>query len=301
MNVAGQARAHSWGGHGWGSAAIVTRTALVMAALVALLAIGGWAFGGYRGMYLMVIVGLIINFFSYWFSDRIALRVHRARPVSQAEAPRLYEVVGELARRADIPMPPLYVIPSPSPNAFATGRGPKHSAVAVTEGLLQIMDERELTGVLAHELSHVKNRDVLVATIAAGIAGVVSSLGYVLQIGLIFGGGGGRDRRDSGLAAIAWIIVAPIVALLLQLALSRAREYGADESGARLTNDPDGLASALAQLETASQRIPYGNAGPATAHLFIVNPLHGGAGRLLNLLSSHPPIEQRIARLRAMR
>jgi heat shock protein HtpX len=249
-------------------AAIAARTALLMAALIALLGIGGWAFAGSSGLAVMIVVGLAINFASYWFSDRIALMAHRARPVSRSDEPELYAVVERLAAQAGMPMPTIHIIPSESPNAFATGRGPGHAAVAVTEGLLRLVNERELTGVLAHELSHVRNRDVLIATIAAGIAGVISTIGYALQWGLMFGGLGGRDERrgSSGLAALAWVIVAPIVAMLLQLAISRAREYGADTSGARLTGDPGGLADALERLEGGSLRRPYEFAGPATAH-----------------------------------
>jgi heat shock protein HtpX len=269
-----------------------------MAVLIALLGIGGWAFGGSSGLTVMIVIGLAINFGAYWFSDRIALLAHRARPVSRDEAPELYAIVERLAARAGMPLPSIHIIPSWSPNAFATGRGPRHAAVAVTEGLLEIMDRRELAGVLAHELSHVRNRDVLVATIAAGIAGVISTIGYALQWTLLFGGAGREERRESTFAAIAWVIVAPIVALLLQLAISRAREYGADTSGARLTGDPDGLADALERLEASSRQQPYERAGPATAHLFIVNPLHGRA--ILAWLSTHPPIEERVARLRAM-
>ncbi len=285
-------------------ATIAIRTALLMAALIALLGIGGWAFAGSHGLVAMIVLGLAIDVGSYWFSDRIALLANRARPVSRSEAPALYEIVGRLTSRAGLPMPTIHIIPSASPNAFATGRGPHHAAVAVTEGLLAIVDERELTGVLAHELSHVRNRDILIATVAAGIAGVISTLGYVLQWGLMFGGvfgGGGRDgrRESSPLAMIAWVVIAPILAMLLQLAISRAREYGADASGAQLTGDPDGLADALARLEIASRRRPYELAGPATAHLFILNPLRGRA--VLSWLSTHPPIEERIARLRAMR
>lgn len=280
----------------------VLRTAMLMAFLIALLAIGGWFLGGRSGMLAFAAFGLVMNFGSYWFSDRLALLANRAQPVSREQAPALYAIVERLAAQSNIPVPPIYLIPSMSPNAFATGRNPQHSAVAVTQGLLQLMDERELEGVLAHELSHVRNRDVLVATVAAGIAGIISSLGYVMRWGLILGGGGGsdRERRDSPLVALAWIIVAPIIAMLLQLAISRTREYGADSSGARLTGDPNGLASALEKLEGWSQRRPYEFAGPATAHLFIVNPLRGGMARVLGLLSTHPPLEERVARLRQM-
>lgn len=279
-------------------AAIAMRTALLMATLIALLAIGGWAFAGRSGLVAMLIVGLAINFASYWFSDRIALLASGAQPVSRDEAPVLYAIVERLAAQAGMPMPSIHIIPSPRPNAFATGRGPGHAAVAVTEGLLHLVDRRELTGVLAHEISHVRNRDVLVATIAAGIAGVISTIGYALQWGLMFGNTHREDRDGSPLAALAWVIVAPIIALLLQLAISRAREYGADTSGARLTGDPDALADALERMEASSQRRPDELAGPATAHLFIVNPLSGR--RLLSWLSTHPPIEDRVARLRAM-
>ncbi|HWU88015.1 MAG TPA: zinc metalloprotease HtpX [Kofleriaceae bacterium] len=272
-----------------------------MAFLIALLAVGGWAFGGRTGLMIFAALGLLMNFGAYWFSDRLALRAHRARPVSREEAPGLYRIVEHLAAAANMPPPPIFLIPSESPNAFATGRGPGHAAVAVTQGLLELMDERELEAVLSHELSHVRNRDVLIATIAAGIAGIISSIGYVLRWGLLLGGGGDREqRRGSSLAAVAWIIVAPIIALLVQLAISRTREYSADASGARLSGDPSALADALEKLEAWSARRPYEFAGPATAHLFIVKPAREGAARLLNLLSTHPPIEERVARLRAM-
>lgn len=277
------------------------RTATLMSFLIALLGICGWAFGGKSGLTTFALIGLALNFGVYWFSDRLALMAHRARPVAFEEAPALYKIVGRLAEEANMPPPPIYLIPSESPNAFATGRGPRHAAVAVTQGLLKLLDERELEAVLSHELSHVRNRDVLLGTIAAGIAGIISSLGYVLRWGLLLGGvGDQRQRRSSSLAAVAWTIVAPIIALLLQLAISRTREYGADASGARLSGDPNALADALEKLEAQSTRLPYEFAGPATAHLFIVNPLRGGAARILNLLSTHPPIEARIARLRSM-
>jgi heat shock protein HtpX len=245
------------------------------------------------------VVGLAINLGPYCSSDRLPHSIHRARPVSRAEFPELYAIVERLARRSDMPVPSIHVIPSASPNAFATGRGPGHAAVAVTEGLLGLMNERELEGVLAHELSHVKNRDVLVATIAAAIAGVISTIGYILQWGLLFGSGDRDDRRGGSFAVLAWVVVAPIIALLLQLAISRAREYGADASGARLTHDPDALADALSRLHLAGQVRPYELAGPATAHLFILNPLQGRT--VVSWLSTHPPIEDRIARLRTMR
>jgi len=278
------------------------KTAALMAVLVALLALGGHALGGYQGMLMFGALGLLLNFVMYWFSDRIALMAHHAQEVGSTQAPALHAIVERLCRRAGLPMPRLYIIPSPSPNAFATGRNPQHAAVAVTEGLLEILDERQLAGVLAHELSHVRNRDVLIATVAAGVAGLISSVGYVLQWGAVLGGASrDDDDRGGGLAALAWIIVAPIVALLIQMAISRSREYAADATGAVLTGDPDALADALGTLERTKHAVPYQFAGPASAHLFIVNPLHGGLASVMNLLSTHPPIEERIGRLRAMR
>ncbi|HET6149562.1 MAG TPA: zinc metalloprotease HtpX [Polyangia bacterium] len=278
------------------------RTGLLMAALLALLAIGGRAIGGAQGMLTFGAIGLALNFVMYWFSDKLALLAHRAQEVSRAEAPTLYAIVERLTRRADMPMPRLYIIPSAAANAFATGRNPMHAAVAVTDGILQILSDRELEAVLAHELSHVKNRDVLIATVAAGVAGLISTIGHVLQWGLMFGGGSRNDEdRGGGLAALAWIFVAPIIALLIQLAISRSREYGADASGGALTGDPDALADALETLEQTKTLRPYEFGGPATAHLFIVNPLRGGAAAaLLGLFSTHPPVEERVHRLREL-
>jgi heat shock protein HtpX len=274
---------------------------MLMAGLIALLAFVGNAVAGDQGMILFAGIGLVMNFFMYWFSDKIALLAHRAHEVSRAEAPTLYAIVERLTRRANLPMPRLYIIPSASANAFATGRNPRHAAVAVTEGILQILDERELEAVLAHELSHIKNRDVLIATIAAGVAGIISTVGHIAQWGLIFGGGSRNDDRGGGLAALAWVIVAPIIAVLIQLAISRSREFGADASGAALVGDPRALASALTRLEQAQHVRPYEHAGPATAHLFIVNPLHGGVASVMKLFSTHPPLEERIRRLAALR
>ena len=276
------------------------RTAALMAALVALLALVGRSLGGTQGVLAFGALGLALNFGTYWFSDRIALAAHRAKEVDRAEAPTLYAIVERLTRRAGLPMPRLFIIPSSAANAFATGRNPEHAAVAVTDGILQILDERQLEAVLAHELSHVRNRDVLIATVAAGIAGLISIAGHVMQWGLLFAGGG-RDRDDrGGLAALAWIVVAPIIALLIQLAISRSREFGADASGASLCGDPEALASALARLDESRTLRPYEFAGPATAHLFIVNPARGAAAAIMHLLSTHPPIGERIRRLNAM-
>jgi heat shock protein HtpX len=278
------------------------RTAALMAALIALLALGGRALGGFHGMMLFGAIGLVMNFGIYWFSDRLALLAHRAQQISRAEAPRVFAIVEKLTRRAALPMPRIYLIPSAAANAFATGRNPQHAAVAVTDGILQILSERELEGVLSHELSHVKNRDVLIATVAAGVAGLISTIGHVLQWGLMLGGGRVEDDdRSNGLAALAWIVVAPIIALLIQLAVSRSRELGADAAGALLCGDPDPLADALLTLDQARKLHPYEFGGPATAHLFIVNPLHGGAAAVMKLFSTHPPIEERVRRLRQMR
>jgi heat shock protein HtpX len=274
------------------------RTGMLMAGLIALLALVGRAVGGLDGMVFALGIGVVLNFVMYWFSDRIALAAHRAQPVTPAEAPTLYAIVERLTRRAGLPMPRLYIIPSTAANAFATGRNPKHAAVAVTDGILQLLNERELEAVLAHELSHVKNRDVLIATIAAAVAGIISTVGH---IAMFFGGSARDGERGGGIAALAWIIVAPLIALLIQLAISRSREYGADASGAALSGDPEALASALARLEQGQARRPYEFGGPATAHLFIVNPLHGGVASIMGLLSTHPPIEERIRRLQAMR
>ena len=244
---------------------------------------------------------LVMNFVSYWFSDKIVLASYGAQPIGEADAPVVYRIVRNLATKARIPMPRLYLLPAEAPNAFATGRNPQHAAVAVTEGILRIMSEEELEGVLAHELSHVLNRDVLTSTIAATLAGAVMMLANMARWGAMFAGSRRDDEEGGGLNPIALIVtalLAPIAAMLIQMAISRSREYEADASGARLTRNPLGLASALARLEQASQAIPM-DASPATAHLFIVNPLSGRA--FMNLFSTHPPIEERIARLRAMR
>jgi heat shock protein HtpX len=279
------------------------KTAMLMAFLIAILAIGGSVWGGYQGMILFGSIGLLINFFSYWFSDKIALMAHRAQPVTREELPQLYEIVERLTRKAGLPMPKLYVIPSETPNAFATGRNPKHAAVAVTQGILRALDWRELEGVLAHELSHVSNRDILISTIAAAIAGIISSLGHMIQWGAMFGGLSRRDddRGGGALEMLAWAILAPIMALIIQLAVSRSREYAADASGAELIGDPDPLADALVKLEQANQAIPYQYGGPATAHLFIVNPFRGAGSKFLHLFSTHPPIEERVRRLRELK
>jgi heat shock protein HtpX len=241
-----------------------------------------------------------MNFGSYWFSDKIVLALYRARQVSEAEAPLLYRIVHNLALRAGMPMPRLYLIPSEAANAFATGRNPRHAAVAVTEGILRLMNERELTGVLAHELSHVSNRDILISSIAATLAGVIMMVADMARWSAIFGGLNRDDNREGGgsvIGLIAMSIVAPLAAMLIQMAISRTREFAADETGARLSGDPLGLAAALQKLGLAAERVPL-EASPQTAHFFIVNPLSGRS--LMQLFSTHPPLEERIERLRVM-
>lgn len=276
------------------------KTAVLMVGLTLLLVFVGGALWGRNGMLIFFAIGMVMNLINYWFSDKIVLRMYGAREVTEADAPMLYSITRELANRGQMPMPRVYVIPSDSLNAFATGRNPSHAAVAATEGILRALNRDELMGVMAHELSHVHNRDILIGTIAAAIAGAISMIANIAQWGMIFGGFGGRGRdedRGGGIAAIAMIILAPIAALLIQMAISRSREYQADESGARLSGNPRGLANALRKLQLASQRVPM-DASPATAHMFIVNPLR--AGGITNLFSTHPPMEERIARLESM-
>ncbi len=278
------------------------KTAMLMGFLIAILAIGGQMAGGTGGMLLFGLIGLVFNFVSYWFSDRIALMAHRAQPVTREQLPQVYEIVERLARKAGMPVPRIYVIPSMTPNAFATGRSPSHAAVAVTDGILKLLDRRQLEGVLAHELSHVANRDILIATVAAAVAGLVSALGHAIQWGAILGMGR-RDDSEGGnpIAALAWALLAPLIALVVQLAVSRSREFGADASGAALVGDPEPLAEALLALEQGNEARPYEFGGPATAHLFIVNPFSGVGGKMLSLFSTHPPLEERVRRLREMK
>ena len=275
------------------------KTGVLLGVLTALFVVIGYALGGQQGMVVAFAVAVAMNMVSYWFSDKIVLAMYGARPISEAEAPRLYAIVRRLATRAQIPMPPVYLIPTDAPNAFATGRSPAHAAVAVTEGIMRILDEDELEGVLAHELSHVRNRDVLISTIAATIAGAITYLAHMMQWAAFFGGGRSSDDEEGGSpwAMLLLAILAPFAAMLVQLAVSRAREYQADASGARLAGRPWGLAKALEKLETAARAEPM-PANPATAHLFIVNPLSGQT--LMRLFSTHPPIEERVRRLRAM-
>jgi heat shock protein HtpX len=275
------------------------KTTLLLGLMTGLfIAIGG-LLGGRSGMVMAFVMALIMNFVSFWFSDKIVLKMYGAQPIGEAEAPMVYRIVRNLATKARIPMPKLYLIPAPTPNAFATGRSPQHAAVAVTEGILGIMNEEELEGVLAHELSHVLNRDVLISTVAATIAGAIGMLANMAQWSMWFGGGRDDEGRSTNpIALIATIIFAPLAAMLIQMAVSRSREYEADASGARLTRRPLGLASALAKLQQANRIVPM-DANPATSHLFIVNPLSGQT--FATLFATHPPVEERIARLRSMR
>jgi heat shock protein HtpX len=278
------------------------KTFVLMAGLIALLGILGSMVGGAQGMLLFGALGLVMNFVMYWFSDRIALATNGAKAVTREELPEVYEIVERLTKKEGMPMPRIYLIPSETPNAFATGRNPEHAAVAVTEGILRILDRRQLEGVLAHELSHVKNRDILIATVAAGLAGLIGSLGHMIQWAGMFGSLGARDGdgRDTNVfGALAWAILAPLMAMLIQLAVSRSREYAADATGARMTGDAEPLAQALLALEGANRERPMEQAGPASAHLYIVNPLNGRA--FASLLSTHPPIEERVKRLRELR
>ncbi|HEY2382583.1 MAG TPA: zinc metalloprotease HtpX [Terriglobia bacterium] len=276
-----------------------TKTVLLMAFLTVLLVLVGGAFGGRQGMIIAFVFAGGMNMFSYWFSDKLVLRMYNAQEATEAEAPVLWRVTHNLALKMNMPMPKVYLIPSDSPNAFATGRNPNHAAVAATEGILRLLTPEELEGVMAHELGHVHNRDILIGTIAATVAGAISMLANMAQWAMIFGGGRRDDREGNGglIASLAMIILAPIAAALIQMAISRSREYQADASGAKLCGNPMWLASALRKLQTGSQRVPL-DANPATAHMFIVNPLHGGG--MTNLFSTHPPLEDRIARLESM-
>jgi heat shock protein HtpX len=275
------------------------KTIALMVGLMMLLVFVGGAFWGRNGMILFFGIGMVMNLVNYWFSDKIVLAMYGAKEVTEREAPVLYSVTRDLALRGQMPMPKVYIIPSGGMNAFATGRNPNHAAVAATEGLIQALNREELAGVMAHELSHVRNRDILIGTIAAAIAGAISMVANIAQWGLIFGGYGGRrdDDRGGGIGAILMIILAPIAALLIQMAISRSREYQADASGARLCGNPRSLASALRKLQMATMRAPM-EANPATAHMFIVNPLRGGG--IMSWFSTHPPMEDRIARLESM-
>jgi heat shock protein HtpX len=272
---------------------------MLLSLLTVLMVIMGGAIGGQGGMVFAFFMAAAMNLFTYWFSDRLVLSMYGAREIGENDHPQFHGMVRRLASQAGLPMPKVYIIPSESPNAFATGRNPRHAAVAATEGILRILTPEEMEGVMAHELAHVKNRDILVGTIAATIAGAISMLGNMLQWGAILGAGRGDDEEGGGIiGSLVMAIIAPIAAMLIQMAVSRSREYLADESGARICGRPRALAGALRKLHDASRMLPMQEARPASAHLFIVNPLTGGG--LLSLFSTHPPMEERIARLEAM-
>jgi heat shock protein HtpX len=278
------------------------KTVFLFGLLTAVLVGVGWAIGGYGGMIAFLVIAAVMNFAGFWFSDKLALRMSGAREVTMQQEPRLHSLIEEVAAQAGMPKPKVYVIENDTPNAFATGRSPKHAAVAVTTGIMRLLDERELRGVVGHELSHVRNRDILINTMVATLAGAITMIAWMLQWSLIFGGGR-RDSRNNPLgmiALLATIILAPLAATLIRLAISRSREYEADASGARMVHDPEALASALEKLHLGVQRQPMPENGvtQATAHMYIVNPLKGEG--LATLFSTHPPIEERVARLHRM-
>ncbi|MEL6705471.1 MAG: zinc metalloprotease HtpX [Bacteroidota bacterium] len=269
------------------------RTAALMAALITLFALIGQALGGSQGLIIAFVFAVGMNFFSYWFSDKIVLKMYKGREVTRDEAPELYDMVDRLRQRADLPMPKVYITPSDQPNAFATGRNPANAAVAVTNGIVRMLTKEELEGVIAHELAHIKNRDILTSTIAATVASAITLLArFAIFIPV------GRDNNGGGLQALLMLILAPIAAMLIQMAISRAREFAADATGADIAGTPNGLAGALAKLERGAAAVPA-DANPSTAHMFIVNPLAGRMGGFRNLFATHPPTQDRIERLMA--
>jgi heat shock protein HtpX len=275
------------------------KTAFFLTVLTLILIFIGKLVGGNGGMLIALIFAVIMNFTAYWFSDKIVLGIYKAQPITESDHPKFYNLVRQVSQKAHLPMPKVYIIPTDSPNAFATGRNPQHSAVAATQGILRILSEDELEGVIAHEMSHIKNRDILIGSVVATIAGAISMLAHMAQWAAIFGGFGGRDEenRGGGLGMLLVAIVAPIAAMLVQMAISRSREYQADQTGAKTIHNPLALANALRKLEYAKHKIPL-QANPATAHMFIVNPL--SARGMANLFSTHPPLEERVARLEAL-
>jgi len=273
------------------------KTAVLLGALTGALLIIGNLLGGQGGMMLALVFAAGMNFFAYWFSDKMVLAMHRAKPVTRDQAPELYAIMEGLTARAGTPMPKLYIVEADAPNAFATGRNPSHAAVACTTGILRLLDRNELQGVLAHELSHVKNRDILISSVAATLAGAITMLAHMAKWGAIFGGYGGRDNDRHGniFEVLAMAIIAPIGAALIQMAVSRSREYQADATGAEMVGNPYGLASALQKLEDYGKRVPPLDVSPAMNHLYISNPLSGQA--FMNLFSTHPPLKERVRRL----
>ncbi|MBI4546511.1 MAG: zinc metalloprotease HtpX [Ignavibacteriae bacterium] len=270
------------------------KTVFFMTLTMVLLILVGSLLGGEQGMIMAFVISLVMNFASYWFSDKIVLMMYRAKQVTEAEAPRLYSMVARVASQAQLPMPKVYVIPGDAPNALATGRNPHHAAVAATEGILNTLSDDELEGVIAHEFAHIKNRDILTGTIVATMVGTITFIARMAGWAAMFGGS--RDRRDSnGLAELALLIIAPIAAVLIQMAISRSREFAADAGASQITGRPLSLANALQKLERGVQRIPMQHVSPASAHMFIVNPLRGGG--VMKLFSTHPPTHERIERL----
>jgi len=274
------------------------KTTLLLGVMTALIVWIGDLFGGKQGMVMAFVLAMGMNFFSYWYSDKIVLRMYRAQEVGPNDFPGLYNAVSQLAHNAGLPMPRVYIIPEESPNAFATGRNPEHAVIAVTEGLLKTMNDEEATGVLAHEMSHIKNRDILIGSIAATMAGAIMILATMARWSAIFGGASSHDDEGGGtgiIGLIAMSIIAPMAAMIIQMAISRSREYLADATGAGFAGNPEGLASALGKLGAYSKKLPM-DANPSTAHMFIVNPLSGRS--MMKWFSTHPPLEERIARLR---
>ncbi|MBI5807893.1 MAG: zinc metalloprotease HtpX [Ignavibacteriales bacterium] len=271
------------------------KTVILMTAMMVLFILVGRVIGGQQGMMYAFFFSLVMNFGSYWFSDKIVLSMYGAQQISREDAPELYDIVEKLASKAELPMPKVYIMNNPTPNAFATGRNPNNSAVAVTTGIMNLLNKEELEGVISHELTHIKNRDILVSTIAATLVGTIT---YIVQFAMFFGGGRRSDREESGniFVDLLLLIIAPIAAMLIQMAISRSREYMADEGGAMISGKPLALASALNKLQHGNEVIPMRNAGQSSAHMFIVNPLHGGG--MMKLFSTHPPIEERIERLK---
>jgi heat shock protein HtpX len=274
------------------------KTVLFLGALTAILILFGNAIGGTEGMKVALVMAAVMNFASYWFSDRIVLRMYSAQEVTSQQAPELYAMVGDLAREAGLPMPRVFVIPQDTPNAFATGRDPAHAVVAVTEGIVSLLSPAELKGVLSHEMTHVRHRDILIQSVAATLGGAIMMLANTFRFAPLYVGGEEDQRKGNPLALVLFTILGPFAAMLIQMAISRSREFLADEGGARLCHDPEPLARALEKLEVANQQMPM-LVNPATENMFIVNPLTGGG--LMSLFSTHPPIEERVARLRAMR
>ena len=274
----------------------ILKTTFLMALMTVLLVLAGSAFGGRSGMIMAFMFAIVMNFGTYWFSDKIVLKMYRAQQVTEAEAPQLYGMVRQLATKARLPMPKVYIIPNATPNAFATGRNPKHAAVAVTQGIIKTLSPEELSAVLGHELAHVKHRDILIGTVAATIAGAITMMAHMAHFAMIFGGGRGSSRGNP-IGSLAMIIVAPIAAMLIQLAISRSREYAADAEGAKIHGMPRDLANALKKIHRGVKKIPM-KANPATAQMFIMNPLSGKG--FAALFSTHPPLEERVKRLESL-